>query len=424
MQNHENGRTTERLLSPSSELLRPGAKILYINDSTDNNQNGGLISGVKTTSINLVRALEKLGYEVDVVFPQKIVDSQFGPQKLFVSLPLPNYPGYEIVLDAYPKLREYILQTKPDAIYVATLENPLGLSFALLAALGQISPDGKKLPYVASFTTRHDQLIAGMLNNFFANLGKELALPFIESLKISPALFQGFLRAIYAGADKILVPTQTMVNELSQAGFDQEKMFFWPRGIDSQIYRPLLAEEKNPYLDFPWYQENPLPVVIYFGRVTQEKNLELLLKQPLPNFQLVVIGDGPNLAEYQEKYASNQVHFLGAKYGVELANLVRFANVHAFTSLTDTFGNTVLEAGASGIPTVGFKGVAGPQDIIKPGVSGFLAENETEFIELLSRAIKLDRIHCAHDIATRFSWDEAATQLLTVLKPTAFHQAQ
>lgn len=409
---------------PIEERLRPGSKILYVIDGTDNIENSGLTNGVKTTSIYLQKALREKGYLVDLLYPDKreIVDPD---KRLFHSVQLPGYPGFELVTNGYGPTRAYIDRTKPDGIYVASADGPLGFSTSLVSSFGGLNPQRQRIPFVASYTTRLDHFISGHITDSIRDLVNrlpEFAHAIFENIEVRPEIFQGPVIAVYSGADRIMVPTQTMIGEMIEMGFDPSKIVFWPRGVDKEKFYPASPEDQNPYYQFEWYRENPMPVVIFFGRVSLEKNIEALLRSNLPDFHKVIIGTGPHLKRLKSEYRADNIHFLGPKYEEELATLIRFAHVHAFTSLSDTFGNTILEAGASGVPTVGFAGVPGPQDIIKPGLNGFIVDGEEDFVRAIPQAALIDSRACAGDIVSRYSWAKAADELLTHMKPTHYYK--
>src|SRR4030095_4302305 len=132
----------------------------------------------------------------------------------------------------------------------------------------------------------------------------------------------------HAPATRVMVATQSIESELIERGF--ANISRWTRGVDLELFRP---DECVP-LDLP------RPIHLYVGRVAVEKNIGAFLALTLPGSK-VVIGDGPQRAALQAKYPD--VHFLGAKFGADLARHVAAADVFVFPSLTDTFGLVILE---------------------------------------------------------------------------------
>ncbi len=113
-----------------------------------------------------------------------------------------------------------------------------------------------------------------------------------------------------------------------------------------------------------------------------EKNIEAFLALTLPGTK-VVIGDGPQRAALQARYPD--AHFLGAKFGTDLARHVAAADVFVFPSLTDTFGLVMLEALACGLPVAAFP-VAGPKDVVREGEVGAL---DWDLAKAVERALTL-----------------------------------
>ncbi len=115
----------------------------------------------------------------------------------------------------------------------------------------------------------------------------------------------------------------------------------------------------------------PRPIFLYVGRVAVEKNLEAMLSLDLPGSK-VVVGDGPARASLQRRFPD--AHFLGPRFGEELARSYASADVFVFPSRTDTFGIVLIEALACGLPVAAFP-VAGPLDVIGDSGAGVLSEN-------------------------------------------------
>jgi glycosyltransferase involved in cell wall biosynthesis len=140
-----------------------------------------------------------------------------------------------------------------------------------------------------------------------------------------------------------------------------------------------------------------------------EKNLEAFLRLELPGSK-VLIGDGPERAALAARYP--QVRFTGYCFGEELVSRLAAADVLVFPSLTDTFGLTMLEALACGVPVAAFP-VPGPLDVIESGVTGVL---DHDLGRAIGAALRLERRVCAAR-AAQFSWHAATAQFLAGLAP-------
>ena len=165
-------------------------------------------------------------------------------------------------------------------------------------------------------------------------------------------------------------------------------MGLMPKGVDRDLFNP---RRRN---DGYWeqYSLSGEFTYIYVGRVSREKNLEvlfqafILLAQWEKNINLVIVGNGPSLEEYKMKYGGREdIVFTGYLTGEDLAGAYASADVFVFPSLTDTFGNVVLEANASGIPVI-VSTEGGPAEVIRSCRSG-LAVNVNN-IEDLAEAMK------------------------------------
>ena len=153
----------------------------------------------------------------------------------------------------------------------------------------------------------------------------------------------------------------------------------------------------------------PRPIFLNVGRVAVEKNIETFLEQDLPGSK-IVIGEGPQLAELKQKYP--KAHFLGAKFGEDLATHFASADVFVFPSLTDTFGLVILEAMASGLPVAAFD-APGPRDIIPGSNAGVIDEN---LARAATACLLLDKA-TARKYSENYSWKACAEAFIDNLAP-------
>ncbi len=179
----------------------------------------------------------------------------------------------------------------------------------------------------------------------------------------------------YEQMDRILAPSEYYRKHLAHHGFDPTKLGVLMRGVDTTEFHPSKREPQ-------FYQRRGLgegPVFVYVGRVSGEKNLpqlaeafrELLARGRKAN--LAIVGDGPDLAALREQCRDLPVAFTGFLDGEELAAAYASADCMVFPSTSDTFGNAVLEAQASGLPAiVGDRG--GPPDIVRTHDSGLVVD--------------------------------------------------
>jgi glycosyltransferase involved in cell wall biosynthesis len=199
-----------------------------------------------------------------------------------------------------------------------------------------------------------------------------------------------------------MVATPTMQEQLRLQGFRNTAL--WSRGVDVELFHP-----SKRGIDGGLYKDLPKPVFAYVGRVAVEKNIEAFLELDLPGSK-VVVGDGPARVELQEKYP--EAHFVGSKFGEELARHYADADVFVFPSFTDTFGLVILEAAATGTPVAGFV-APGPKDIL-PGTGAGIVDRDLKTACL--EALKLSR-EDARTLAEKYSWRACAEEFRRNLEP-------
>jgi glycosyltransferase involved in cell wall biosynthesis len=297
-------------------------------------------NGVVNTLVKLIRSLEAKGTEVMVVSPNE-----------HRTVPLPSYPEIRIATDpwkAVPRIRAFA----PDAIHVAT-EGPLG--FWTVGWLRR-----QRLHFTTSFHTRYAE---------YLNARAPVPLEWGYQL----------VRWFHDKAEHTLVSSQTLLDEL-RARRVGRRLVHWPRGVDATLFHPRHRRASV-------YAELPGPIWLYVGRVAVEKNLEDFLDLPLPGTK-VVVGDGPAREPLQRKYP--QVVWRGYQFGDDLAAHYASADCFVFPSRTETFGNVILEAFASGIPVASVP-APGPVDLIQEGVNGAV---DDDLLASCKRAIL-----CARDRA-------------------------
>ncbi|HSA06726.1 MAG TPA: glycosyltransferase [Candidatus Gastranaerophilales bacterium] len=183
----------------------------------------------------------------------------------------------------------------------------------------------------------------------------------------------------YNQLDIIFVPSKIMIEELASKGIDSRKLKLYPRGIDIDRFRPIVA--KNP----------ETIKLLYVGRISQEKNLHLLAKAfkklsaERNDVVLQIVGDGPYREEMFNYLKDSNVIFTGYKQGDELVRLYSEADLFVFPSTTDTFGNVVLEAQACATPVL-VTDSGGPMENIIPEETGIIVQGNSD--EAIYKGIK------------------------------------
>lgn len=313
----------------------------------------------------VVRTLERLAEELE----KKDIRVEFLTPQSFRTLPCPSYPEIRLSLTHGWDIRRRIERAAPDYIHIAT-EGPLGL-MARRASLDIRTPG-----FTTSYHTRFPEYVAARL-------------PIPESWSYWA------LRRFHNAALTCMVATDTLRTDLEARGFRNLRM--WSRGVDAAQFHPRDGAGEV-------YAGLARPILLNVGRVSVEKNLEAFLKLDTPGTK-VVIGDGPALADLKKRFP--EARFLGPKVGEDLARHYAGADLFVFPSLTDTFGNVIVEALASGLPVAGYP-VMGPIDIVGGTRAGVLSN---DLAEAVAGALTLDR-RDALDLASRFSWDRSTSQFL------------
>jgi glycosyltransferase involved in cell wall biosynthesis len=305
------------------------------------------INGVANTMRHLVEGLEGRGHRVQLVRPRQPGESAGGgksrpTEALVPGLPIPGYHGLRFGLPVYWRLRRLWRKTPPDAVYIAT-QGPLGR-----AAL-----NGARILGIPAVTGFHTQ---------FHQYSSHYGLGLLRGRIVDS------LRCFHNRSDATLVPTGELRDELTSLGFHNVRLF--SRGVDTELFHPA---RRSDGLRRTWGCPDAGPIVLYVGRLASEKNLELALRAfdgiaaRFPAAKLVLVGDGPERGHLSE--ARPEVVLTGAKVGVELAKHYASGDLFLFPSLTETFGNVVLEAMASGVPVIAFD-YAAAGICIRSGESG------------------------------------------------------
>ncbi len=310
------------------------------------------VNGVVHTLERLTENLKAFGVEVEFLTPNR-----------FRTLPMPTYPDIRLALTTPRHVRHIIEASAAEHIHIVT-EGPLGL----MARRYCLS---SKQPFTTSYHTRFPEYVTARL-------------PIPEDWTYR------WLRSFHNSGQGTMVATQSLAADLASRGFN--KLQPWTRGVDIEHFRP----GKRGSLDYP------RPIFLSVGRVAVEKNLPAFLELDLPGTKLVV-GEGPEFARLKAKYP--KAHFLGYRPNDELAEIYASSDVFVFPSRTDTFGNVIVEALASGTPVAGFP-VTGPIDIVGDGVGGVVAE---DLRQAALGALVVDRAR-ARERALRYTW-KACTEM-------------
>lgn len=294
------------------------------------------VNGVAMTVGRLVDGLRARGHEVQVHRPRQPNETA-GSDLLYPGLGLPGYREVRIGLPAGTRFARAWKQHRPDAVHVVT-EGPLGRSAVLAARrLG--------IPVTSGYHTNFD--------HYSVHYGFGFLRPAVSS----------YLRSFHRRTQATLVPTDALAAEL--AGLGVPGVHVVGRGVDTRLYDPARRSEA---LRRDWQCGGDALACIHVGRMAPEKNLHHVqsawsaLRSQGVDARMVWVGDGPARAGLAQGPAGQ--HFAGMRRGEDLAAHYASGDLFLFASLTETYGNVVAEAMASGLAVVAYKSAAAAELIV------------------------------------------------------------
>lgn len=319
------------------------------------------VNGVARTLGRWVESFRGRGHDVCVVRPRR--RGEPPAEERVHGLSLPFYRQVRLGVAGPLKMRRLLRRHRPDLVHVAT-EGPLG--FSALIAAGWLG-----VPVASSFHTNFDYYASAY--GFFG-LGR---------------LAFAYLRWFHNRTRVTLVPSEGTRRRLASDGI--ERVEIWSRGVDGRLFNPAHRDD-SLRAGLGLGPDDPL--VVYVGRLAPEKNLSALLsaferlRAATPadrreRLRLALVGAGPLLGSI-EMARQPGVVVAGERHGAELSRWYASGDVFAFPSLSETFGNVVLEAQASGLPVVGFDS-EGVGERVTEGVDGHLVPPGDDLSPALAR---------------------------------------
>jgi len=324
------------------------------------------------------------GFEVEVIGTDADVDRRLSA---VAEVDIPFYRGLKIGVPSLPAIVDALAEGRYDLVHLPT-PGPAGIGAWLLARVLDI-------PVVGSY---HTELAA--------YTGLRTGQVQLE------AMVMGALAIFYGSCDVVLSPSPATDQRLRVLGIPAERIGRWDRGVDLERFDPAL---RAPDL---------LPgelTVLYAGRLTKEKGVELLADAFLaahsrdPRLHLALAGGGPEEDYLRERLGARGT-FLGWLHGVDLARAYASADVFMFASRTDTYGQVIVEAQASGLPVVAVA-EGGPLSLIEHGETGLLAPADAqaladELVRVAGDDLLSERVRRAALAAVRGrTWEAALEQL-------------
>jgi glycosyltransferase involved in cell wall biosynthesis/predicted metal-dependent phosphoesterase TrpH len=300
-----------------------------------------------TRTIEEIRQRGVPGFEIEVVGTDPEVDVRL-PSVADVDVPF--YPGLRIGVPSLPAVVHALSGLDGagyEAIHVCS-PGPAGIAGALVAR-------ALRLPLVGSY---HTELTA------YAGLRS-------GELRVADAMALA-VGTLYRACDVVLSPSLAADQALAAIGMPPERVLRWDRGVDTTRFRPGTRDTRR----------GDTVNVMYSGRITREKGVELLAdafllaRRSEPRLQLMLAGGGPEQERLSERLGEH-ARFLGWLEGDALARAYASADIFLFPSSTDTFGQVILEAQASGLPVIAVA-EGGPLSLIEDGLSGRLCQADAQ----------------------------------------------
>jgi glycosyltransferase involved in cell wall biosynthesis len=357
------------------------------------------INGVAMTLERWVNGLIERGHQIQLIYPH--IDERDVaelPKEIHyypvMGFPIPGYSELKFGVASKKFFKKLWQSENPDAIYVAT-EGPLG--WAAVKAANELGI----------------KIISGFHTNFHS-YSQHYKIGFLQKI------LQRYLVEIHNRTDTTLVPTEQQKQELLNMGINHVEVL--GRGVDVQLFSPA---KRSAELRAQWGVYENDPVLLYVGRIAEEKNLDLsieayyTLRQTNDKLKFVFVGDGPMRKKLQKEH--RELIFAGKRVGDDLAAHYASCDIFLFSSLTETFGNVILEAMASGLGVASFD-CAAAHIHIAHRESGMLADVDKpkEFVNnaklLVQNELLLKKIRAsAEKYPKQYSWANIVAQFETIL---------
>ncbi len=357
------------------------------------------VNGVAMTLQRMVDGLIHRGHRVQLIRPRQArseVAHCGGDYEEMLSrgMKLPRYDGLRFGLPAKAALVRAWSRQRPDLVHVAT-EGPLG--WTAISAAKKL-----RLPVTSDFHTNFD--------HYSEHYG-------VGWLRQPVA---AYLRRFHNRTETTFVPTAEMARTLRSQGYERVEVV--SRGVDTSLFSPT---RRSDVLRAQWGASPDDVVLISVGRVAPEKNLPLVLRtyaavrHACPEARLVIVGDGPMREAVANECA--EAKLCGMRIGEDLAAHYASADLFLFPSLTETFGNVMLEAMASGLCAVAFD-YAAAAEVARDMDNGLCApgRDEAAFIDRAVRAacdgaLRRRLAERARASAEHFDWERVNDQFAASL---------
>jgi phosphatidylinositol alpha 1,6-mannosyltransferase len=364
------------------------------------------INGVALTARQLVSYAQRHGYPLLAihggVHPGASDEGsvrRIELKRAWLSIGIERDLQYDLFFWRYlHRIQKEVAAFRPDMIHIT--------SPGELGQLGAYLCHSMKIPLVASWHTNFHQFAARRLQKFLGFLPAKMTRPLASWVQIQGMRLQMWF---YGMAKVTLAPTPPQVEWLEKKL--HRPCFLMPRGVDAELFNPAHRTEQDGKLR-----------IGFVGRVTPEKGVRLLAKieqalelAGIGDFELLVVGAGSEVSWLKRHLKHGK--FTGVLRGAELSRAYANMDLFAFPSRTDTFGNVIQEAAASGVPSV-VTSEGGPKHLVVQGETGLIAESDGEFVaSVVELARTPERLRvmgaAARNKVLGASWDKAFDYVYT-----------
>lgn len=299
------------------------------------------VNGVTTTLCHLLQHVQAEGHQALVFAPGGAPDCYAGARIIPLDgVPLPFYPEVNVTPPQFG-ITAHLRRFQPDLIHMATP--------AIFGAIIPTLAANLRLPLISSY---HTDLVA-----YSQHYG----------LGLFKSPINAYIRWLHNRSRITLCPSTATLKQLRSQGFRRLKV--WGRGVDTARFHP--SYRSSAWRESVGAQPDDT-ILLYVGRISKEKRLDLLeeVLRGLEGVRLVMVGDGPARNDLQQRMRGLPVHFTGYLVGQELSTAYASSDAFVFPSDTDTFGQVIQEAMASGLPVAAAHSGGAP-DLVREGVTGY-----------------------------------------------------
>jgi glycosyltransferase involved in cell wall biosynthesis len=310
------------------------------------------VNGVATTIRKMTAAGVAAGHDVTIMTCRSEIADHGVPLKNFEPIGEFELPEYELQRLSFPPVLQIFDHLERGGFSELIISTPGPTGLCALAAAKMLG-----LRVVGIYHTDFPQYVRILTDDSFME-----------------TLTWNYMHWFYNQLDVLYVNSEDYRKCWIERGIPRERLRILPRGLDTHLFHP--SKRDRSFWEARGLRKGEL-AMLFVGRVSKEKNLDLLvtatrrLAESQTPVRPVIVGDGPYMSE-MKRHLGDAI-FTGYLDGEDLARAYASADFFVFPSTTDTFGNVILEAQASGIPVI-VSDIGGPRDLVSNGVDGFVTK--------------------------------------------------